>query len=93
MIARVITAALEKKENRTVSSNRAAPAKLKRKDHLTELMRNGSLSRKKRILMTIEELKKTLEPWLEKRFQSAVKIYDVIPLSGGACQENSLLEF
>tara|TARA_Y100001933_G_scaffold47687_2_gene45999 strand:- start:59125 stop:60291 length:1167 start_codon:yes stop_codon:yes gene_type:complete len=92
MIARVITAALEKKENRTVSSNRAAPAKLKRKDHLTELMRNGSLSRKKRILMTIEELKKTLEPWLEKRFQSAVKIYDVIPLSGGACQENSLLE-
>ncbi len=42
--------------------------------------------------MTVEELKKTLEPWLKGHFQSAVKIYDVIPLSGGACQENSLLE-
>lgn len=42
--------------------------------------------------MTIEELKETLEPWLKERFQSGVRIYDVIPLSGGACQENSLLE-
>ncbi|MEQ8352065.1 MAG: phosphotransferase family protein [Leptospiraceae bacterium] len=42
--------------------------------------------------MTVEELKSTLEPWLKEQFKSAVKIFDVIPLSGGACQENSLLE-
>ncbi|MCB1169468.1 MAG: phosphotransferase family protein [Leptospiraceae bacterium] len=42
--------------------------------------------------MTVEELKQTLEPWLKERFQSEVQIFDVIPLSGGACQENSLLE-
>ncbi|MCB1165426.1 MAG: phosphotransferase family protein [Leptospiraceae bacterium] len=42
--------------------------------------------------MTVEELKRALEPWLKDRFQANVKIYDVIPLTGGACQENSLLE-
>ncbi|GIX40745.1 MAG: aminoglycoside phosphotransferase [Leptospiraceae bacterium] len=42
--------------------------------------------------MTDLEFKEVLEKWLSYKFQKECKIINIIPLSGGACQENSLLE-
>ena len=42
--------------------------------------------------LTKEDLKKRLESYLTNRLSGKANVTDMIPLSGGACQDNYLLD-